>query len=74
MKIQAKVKAGARESCVSFDKKNNLYVVSTKARPIEGKANEAIIKLLAEYFKVPKSQITLKAGKKSKIKIFEVID
>ncbi len=72
MKIQVKVKAGAREDCVSFDKENNLYTVSAKAQPVEGKANAAIIKLLAKHFKVPKSNIQLKTGQKSKIKIFEI--
>ncbi len=73
MKIQVKVKTGARENCVSFDEGSNIYVVSVKARPIEGKANAAIIKLLAEHFKVPKSQINLVTGQKSKIKIFEIL-
>lgn len=73
MKIQVKVKTGARENCVSFDEGSNIYVVSVKARPIEGKANAAVTKLLAEHFKVPKSQIHLKTGQKSKIKIFEIL-
>lgn len=72
MKIQVKVKTGARENRVSFDKENNLYTVSTKVQPIEGKANEAVIKLLSEFFNVPKSDINLKTGPKSKIKIFEI--
>lgn len=73
MKIQVKVKTGARSDRVSFDGENQLYTVSTKVQPIDGKANAAVIKLLAEYFKVPKSQINLKIGQKSKIKIFEII-
>lgn len=72
MKIQVKVKTGARCDCVGFEKEKNLYTVSTKALPIEGKANESVIRLLAKYFKVPKSDITLKSGKKSKIKVFEI--
>ena len=48
MKIQVKVKTGARVDCVSFDEGNNLYTASVKAQPIEGKANVAVIKLLAE--------------------------
>ncbi|RJO61483.1 DUF167 domain-containing protein [candidate division WS5 bacterium] len=72
MKIQVKVKTNAKQDCVSVDEENNLYTVSTKAQPIKGKANEAVIKLLAEYFKVPKSVIKLKTGQKSKIKVFEI--
>ena len=72
MKIQVKVKAGARENRVSFDKENSLYTVSTKVQPIEGKANEAVVKLLSEHLKVAKSEIKLKTGARSKIKIFEL--
>lgn len=72
MKIQVKVKAGARCNCVSFDEEKSLYIISTKVPPIEGRANEAVIKLIAGYFKVPKSDVKLKTGQKSKIKIFEI--
>lgn len=72
MKIQVKVKAGAKCDCVSFDEEKSLYIVSTKIPPIEGRANEAVLKLIAGYFKVPKSQVSLKVGQKSKIKIFEI--
>lgn len=72
MKIQVKVKAGARENRVSFDKEQNLYIVTTKVQPIEGKANESVVKLIAGHFKVPKSSVTLKTGQQSKIKIFEI--
>lgn len=72
MKIQVKVKAGAKTDLVVFDEGKNLYTVSTKVAPIEGKANEAVIRLLAGYFKVPKSQVNLKVGQKSEIKVFEI--
>lgn len=74
MKVQVKVKTSAKQDCVSFDEERNLYIVSTKIPPIEGRANEAVLKLLAGYFKVPKSSVSLKVGQKSKIKIFEIDD
>lgn len=74
MKIQIKVKAGARCDCVSFDEEKNLYSVQIRIPPVEGRANEAVIKLLAGYFKVPKSEISLKTGQKAIIKIFEIKD
>jgi len=72
MKIQVKVRTSAKCDCVSFDEENQIYNVSTKAPPVEGRANEAVVKIIAGYFKVPKSQVSLKTGQKSKIKIFEV--
>lgn len=41
--------------------------------PLEGKANQAVIEALAEYFKVKKSAVVLSLGQKSKNKVFEII-
>lgn len=46
--------------------------VHVKAPPAEGKANVAVIKLLSEYFDVPKSYITLVSGGVSKNKVVEI--
>jgi uncharacterized protein YggU (UPF0235/DUF167 family) len=46
--------------------------VAVKAAPIEGKANEAIMKVLAKHFKIAPSKIRLISGEKSKIKRFEL--
>ncbi len=48
------------------------YHVSVKELPINGKANEAIIRVLAEYFKVPKSQVRIVAGRASREKIIDI--
>lgn len=71
MKISVKVKIKAKEEKVRPLGKNN-FAVFVKALPIEGRANEAIIKLLAEYFKVPKSSVGIVSGHKSKNKIVEI--
>jgi len=49
-----------------------IYKVSVKEAPVAGKANEAIIEALAEYFDVAKSNITLISGQSSKQKVFEI--
>ena len=49
-----------------------IYKVSVKEAPVAGKANEAIIEALAEYFDVTKSNITLISGQSSKQKVFEI--
>jgi len=50
------------------------YIVSVKAPPVEGKANQAIIKILAEYFHISPSDIILVNGNTTKNKIFSVPD
>ncbi len=42
--------------------------------PLEGKANKAIIKALADYFNVKKSSVLFISGEKSKNKIFEILN
>jgi hypothetical protein len=40
--------------------------------PVEGKANEAVIKLLARHFKVPKSAVKIVVGLTGRTKIVDV--
>ena len=44
----------------------------TAAKPVEGKANREARELLAEYFSVPKSDVTLFKGDHSKKKVFDI--
>lgn len=48
------------------------YRVAVKATPHDGKANIAVVKLLAEYFSVPKSQIKIVRGHAAKRKILTI--
>jgi uncharacterized protein (TIGR00251 family) len=40
--------------------------------PVEGKANEALIEVLAEHFGIKRRQITIVLGAKSKDKVVEI--
>ncbi len=42
------------------------------AAPIDGKANAVLLKFLAKCFQVPRSQVTLRQGDKSRHKIVEI--
>lgn len=50
----------------------NEFGVFVKTAAKEGKANERILEILAEYFSVSKSQIKFISGLKSKKKIIEI--
>ena len=71
MKITIKVKTSAKQAKVENTGKNE-YRVSVKAKPVEGKANDAVRQALAEHFGVARSRVTLITGQTSKIKIFEI--
>ena len=71
MKISVKVKASSsREKVERIDDSN--YAVWVKAKPADGKANEAVIKALAGHFGTARSNINLLKGQASKQKIFEI--
>ena len=46
--------------------------VRVRARPVEGEANEALIKLLAKALGVAKSAVVLQRGGQSRTKMIEV--
>lgn len=46
--------------------------VRLKAVPEKGEANEELISVLADYFKVSKSQVTIIRGHKSRTKIVQL--
>lgn len=48
------------------------YTVKTRAEPVEGKANQRIIELMAKELGVAKSNISIIAGVKSKKKVIAV--
>jgi hypothetical protein len=48
------------------------FLVRVKEPAKEGKANRAVIKLLAAYFKVPQSQVVISSGFGSRNKIIKI--
>ena len=48
------------------------YMVSVHAPPQEGKANKALIELLANYFSVPKTSVKIIRGETGRRKLIEV--
>lgn len=82
MKIIVKAKTKAKvtkvervtQPSLGLDNKEELvtYKVSVKEAPVDGRANEAIIKALAEYFDVAPSSISLVTGQTSKQKVFMI--
>ena len=44
--------------------------IAVQAPPIEGRANSALVKFLAEMFGLPKSRVVLMSGELSRSKVF----
>lgn len=73
MIINVKVKPNSnKEEIKQINEK--YYEVCVKAMPEKGKANLALIKLLAKHFKIPTSSIIIKYGTTSHNKIIEIVN
>lgn len=75
MKIRCKIKPNSKKGNLvqkSQDESGEFFEIFVREPAIEGKANLAVIKLLAEEFGVSKSRVSLKTGIKSRFKIFEI--
>jgi uncharacterized protein len=72
MKFKVTVKTNARKNEVLKVENGDLLVRVTEP-PIEGRANEKVIELLADYLKTSKRSISIISGFKSKFKIIEFI-
>ncbi len=48
------------------------YKVKVTAVPEKGKANVAVIKILADHFGTPKSSINIIGGKSTRVKLIEI--
>lgn len=73
MKIFVKAKPNAKKNEVKkLDAEH--YAISTTATPEKGKANESIIDLLADFFRIGKTKIHIVKGLTTKEKIIEIED
>ncbi|MBF0489952.1 MAG: DUF167 domain-containing protein [Candidatus Omnitrophica bacterium] len=70
MKLSIKVTPGAKKNLLKQE--GDLIKVYLTAPPVEGKANDALIKFLAEYYGVRSSMIDILKGLKSRQKIVNI--
>lgn len=65
---------GSSDSRQTTDRRRFLEAtVFLRERPVDGAANDALIKTLSEFFRVPKICINIKTGNHSRKKIVEII-
>lgn len=71
MKIVAKVKPNAHEN--KIEKRGDEFIISVKESPKEGKANRAVIRLLAKHFNISTSRVEIISGNASRNKRIEIL-
>ena len=70
MQLNVKVIPGAKKNFIKEEA--GALKVYLQAPPVEGKANEALIELLAEHFAVRKRQVVIIKGLKSRNKVVKI--
>lgn len=70
MKISVKVTPNSKAEAVT--KEGDTFLVRVKEPAKEGKANRAVIKLLADYFGVQQRQVTISGGFGSRNKVVDI--
>ncbi|OUC13373.1 MAG: hypothetical protein B0A82_17995 [Alkalinema sp. CACIAM 70d] len=71
--LQIKVKPNAKQQKLE-QQADGSWLAHLKSPPVDGKANTELIKLLAQRFAVPKSQVTIKSGGAAKLKLVEIVE
>jgi uncharacterized protein len=71
MKIEVWVKASAKQVWI-HERQDRVYDISVKEKPKDGKANEAVIAVLAAHFNVAKRDVVLLRGESSRRKQFQI--
>lgn len=73
MIIEVKVIAPAKQNLIKTTDIDKCYKVYLTKAPQKGQANKKLLSFLADYFNLPKSNISILKGEYSKRKIIKVI-
>jgi uncharacterized protein len=70
--LQIRVKPNSRESSLDLAD-DQTWVAKLKAAPIDGKANEELIALVARHFGCAKTRVVIKSGASGRVKRVQVL-
>lgn len=74
MLVEVLVKPGSKKGSLVEVAPSGALTVFLREKPHDGEANAALIKMLSNYFRVPKTSIFIKSGQKSRKKIVEIAE
>ena len=69
--IQVRVKPNARASTLERGE-DGTWLAHVKAAPVDGRANEELIALVARRFRCPKSTVSIKGGASGRLKLVRI--
>ncbi|HET7792506.1 MAG TPA: DUF167 domain-containing protein [Rhizobacter sp.] len=71
--LQIKVKPNARVSELA-EQPDGSWLAQLKSPPVDGKANEELVALVARHLGLRKSQVTIRSGASGRMKLVQVDD
>ena len=69
--IQVRVKPNARASALE-EQPDGTWLARIKAQPIDGKANEELVGLVAGHFGLRKAQVSIRSGASGRMKLVQI--
>ncbi len=73
VKIQVRVKPNSKKPSL-IKSEDGVWIVAVKEPATEGKANDAVVRAVAEELGLAPSKVKILRGEKSKLKLLEVYD
>jgi len=70
--IQIKVKPNSQKNLLEQPSDGDIWQAKLKSPPVDGKANEELIALVAEHFGYRKSAVLIKNGKSGRMKLIQI--
>lgn len=72
VRLTPKSSTDSVDGTIEWGDAGHVLQVRVRAKPDKGEANAALIRLLAKYFDVPQSHISLEKGSTSRLKIIAI--
>lgn len=69
--LKVKVKPAARISQLT-EAEDGTWLAQIKSPPVDGKANDELVGLVAKHFGCPRSAVRIKVGSSGRLKLLEV--
>ena len=70
--IQINVKPNSRVSLLE-QKEDGTWIAQLKSAPVDGKANEELLAVVAKHFGCRKSEVSIKAGASGRVKLVRIV-
>jgi len=72
MKINIRIKPNSKKGPLVEKQADGSLIVYVREIAVDGKANQAVVKLLSKYLNTPKTSITILKGHTSRHKLIEI--